>query len=694
MKRTITLLAACAAVALTAGAQTVAGGTSYRDAGNAPVLMMSGSVAAAPQKKITLETGERVLGFYDTDELPNEGSHMNGWVTYPDQTIYIADVFETDMTDKFVGGKITKLRFGIAAAMGSVQLTDAFIMEINPFDSAISGFTPKVDISLSATVTETGWYEVELPEPLEIKENKWYMIGYGYYQDSNACPIMTDGNIDTEYTSGYGFISYFKWSNVQTGPMWYSQTGKGQACIQAVVEGGDFADDDIALQYLTADKYAGVNEGYHYSFKVKNYGNTVPESYMLKIAVDDVVTDSLDTPITLTSSFQTVSGKTDISWVDTSELDHTFKVYVDKINGAAPEAGTRDDTLQTSFKVYTEGVTRQMHLIEQFTSVYCGWCPMGHNVLEKLQASQPGKYAWVALHGLLMGSDPMYITSDYSINNIQNYLQITGYPMAAFDRIALENSELNAGNDVAIGIGYGAEYSASSPTGYVEDEETQENTAKAIDAAVDAAYSSIPAFATVNISAAYDSGTRKATITVSGSGVDGAQDILADNTLTVYILEDGIEGMQEDYVNGDVSNGYFLSGGYVHNNVLRAVLPQDYGDDINWTSSSTYSNTYYCTLDSSWDADNIKIVAFIAGAMTYVSGGTRYIYDDLDAAYVNNCNMVSLTGATGIQPVVAAEGAACETARYTVGGTRISSPQKGVNIVRMSDGSVKKVIIK
>ncbi len=687
MKRTITLLAAFAAVALTAGAQTVAGGMNYKNAGEAPALMMSESAAAAPLKKITLASGERILGYYNTDELPTEGSHMSGWPTYSGQNIYIGDVFEEDMTERFAGGEITKIRFGIAAAEGSVQLTDAFIMETNPFDSAVSGFNPKADISLSDVITESGWYEVDLLEPLEIKSNKWYIIGFGYYQDDYACPIMTDGNIDTDYTSEYGFISYFKWSSVQTGPMWWSQTSKGQACIQAVVSGGDFADDDIALKDLTAAKFAVVNKDYNYSFRVKNYGNNVPESYMLKIAVDDTVVDSLDTPLTLTSSFQTISGKADISGIDTSTLDHTLKVYVDKINGATPEAGLRDDTLQTSFKVYTEGVTRQMHLIEQFTSVYCGWCPMGHNTLKKLQESQPGKYAWVALHGLLMGSDPMYITSDYSINNIQNYLQITGYPYAAFDRIALEDSELNAGNNVAIGIGYGASYDASSPTNYVEDEETEEYVAGLIDAAVDAAYSSIPAFVSVNISAAYDSSTRTAKITVSGSGVEGAQDILADNTLTIYILEDGITYMQEDYVNGDWSS-------YTHNNVLRDVVPQDYGDDINWTSSSTYSNTYSCTLDSSWDADNIKIVAFIAGAMTYVSGSTRYIYDDLDAAYVNNCNMVTLTEATGIQPVVAAEGAACETARYTVDGTRIASPAKGVNIVKMSDGSVKKVIVK
>ena len=39
-------------------------------------------------------------------------------------------------------------------------------------------------------------------------------------------------------------------------------------------------------------------------------------------------------------------------------------------------------------------------------------------------------------------------------------------------------------------------------------------------------------------------------------------------------------------------------------------------------------------------------------------------------------------------------GNATEVARYTVDGRAISAPQAGVNIIKMSDGSVKKVWVK
>ncbi len=43
---------------------------------------------------------------------------------------------------------------------------------------------------------------------------------------------------------------------------------------------------------------------------------------------------------------------------------------------------------------------------------------------------------------------------------------------------------------------------------------------------------------------------------------------------------------------------------------------------------------------------------------------------------------------------VEAEGTVIEIARYNMNGQQINAPQKGVNIIRMSDGSTKKVLVK
>ena len=54
--------------------------------------------------------------------------------------------------------------------------------------------------------------------------------------------------------------------------------------------------------------------------------------------------------------------------------------------------------------------------------------------------------------------------------------------------------------------------------------------------------------------------------------------------------------------------------------------------------------------------------------------------------------VVNVTTADGIQGVVS--DGAVEVARFSADGKRISAPQKGLNIIRMSDGTVRKVIVK
>ena len=53
---------------------------------------------------------------------------------------------------------------------------------------------------------------------------------------------------------------------------------------------------------------------------------------------------------------------------------------------------------------------------------------------------------------------------------------------------------------------------------------------------------------------------------------------------------------------------------------------------------------------------------------------------------------INVSDATAISSTAAATNLH-EVARYTVDGRRINQPQKGLNIVKFSDGSVKKVVV-
>lgn len=54
--------------------------------------------------------------------------------------------------------------------------------------------------------------------------------------------------------------------------------------------------------------------------------------------------------------------------------------------------------------------------------------------------------------------------------------------------------------------------------------------------------------------------------------------------------------------------------------------------------------------------------------------------------------VVTVTPATGIKNITT--NGAVEVARFSADGKRISAPQKGLNIIRMSDGSTRKVVVK
>ncbi len=687
MKKIFTLIAAFVLSFSFANAQTT---LHAAEAQKAPAGIALEKTAKKPgiakaQKKIEMETGERIAGYYDTDYLPELLGDGYGGLGYINITgeVKAADVFEPDMIQKFVGGEITKFRFALADS--ATVVSNAFIMELDSYYDLDGYNTDKVvaEVDLSDYTLSVGWNDITLESPITIQANKCYAIGFQYSQTSSNYPLVSDQDFDDGfYSSTYGFLLYM---NAEYGLDWYD-IEQGHLCIQAVVKGGDFPEYDISLNNLTIDKYALLNSEINYSFDIRNYGESLPTSYTVKIAIDGEVKETLDTPVELTSAYQTISGAIAIPEdMEVTASGHTFKVYVDQINGTAPETGTADDELESTFVVYDKSVERQMHLVEQFTSVYCGYCPRGHDMLEKLQAYKPGKYAWVAHHVLGMGDDPYAVSSDYmnyvsgtSMTYLEYFLSISGYPMASFDRAILNDDDIPGSDAISFVISW--------------DDDEQELAAELIDEAVDKTYSSIPAFLPVNIDASYNFDTNALTVKVYGTGVDIAKDLLSNDVINVFLIEDGIVGMQEDYDGQEKGTGLY-NYSYVHNNVLRRPLSYSYGDAIDWINSSSYENNYSCYLDSGWTPGNLKIVAFISGPMLRFSGTNAY-WTSQEEGYVNNCNMLALAETEGIKSSISVKQDVTETARYSASGTQISAPVKGVNIVKMSDGSVKKVIVK
>ncbi len=635
------------------------------------------SFTTAQAQDWELKTGQHMMGYYVTDDLPEaiftNGVYL-GLCEYPGTNYHASVVYETQVTQRFVGGKITKFRYAMA---DHTSVKGYFICEVQNDYDLLVGYDPVVEVLYDSPITpEIGWNYVTLDEAdqVEIQADKFYILGYIYDQTTENLPLVTDRELQTDYSSQYGLFVYGALTSAH-GLDWY-WFPEGQLCIQAVVDGGDFGDYDIALRDLKVSNFVQQGGQLDYSFSLVNYGLKDVSTYTISVEIDGEELDVIDTPFALSGSALTYTGSIALPESIVAGTDtHSFQVHVTTINGTTPSEYTDDDTLQGTFQVYSETVERQKYLIEQLTSVQCVNCPKGYDMIEMMLANNPGKYSWAALHSSGMGTDPYYISYVDYPEYFYGYLTYNyswGWPSAIFNRAYLDAPEIDSSGSVGLIFNWS--------------ENQNELAAELIDAAIDKVYASIPAFVSVNISPDYDETTSLLNITVSGSGVEFARGILADNVLYVYIIEDGLTGYQLGATN---------SNNYLHRNVLRYVATSTYGDEIGWTSDSEYVNTYSVPFDSEWKADNVRIIAFITGPMVTSSGGTLRWADPYNA-YVNNCEEVTIDGtvvSAGIEKTVAEEDIH-EVARYTTDGRCLSAPVKGINILRMSDGSVKKIYVK
>ncbi len=633
--------------------------------------------AKSSQKIIEMESSEHLVGFYVSDDLQDFTSGGLGIDFNPGQLI-ASVIFEDDVLNRYIGGEITKIRFALAA---DVPVAGVYI-----FESTTDYFIddePIVHEDLSSYTPVVGWNEVTLTTPLKIEEGKYYVVGFEYTQSSNSSdiecyPLATDATLDVDYQPNYGFLLYGDWTN-SYGPnvTWLGLDSSyyGNLCIQAVVSGGNLlVDDDISISHLSVSEFGSAGEDINYSYYIMNEGNVMPTSYSLNACIDGTAIETLNDPVELINMKQKVEGTFTIPF-SVSADKHKFSIEVNEINGNTPSQNTYDDVDETDITVYEGKVSRQMHLIEQFTSVQCTYCPIGHEILEALQELEPDKYAWVAIHGPIMGDDPFYLT-DGSTDYLESFVMPTydAYPSAAFNRYLFDDNTLNNYREIAMTLSYSSLY--------------KNQVVSMFDDLINSVYDEIPAFATIGIETEYDESTRQLSIKVSGDGVNNANEILDGNRLTVYLTEDGLVATQ-------LNMGVYEED-YVHDNVLRSIVSNEgypWGDEINWIDDKTYENDYTVTLDDSWNANNMHVIAFISKSFMVETDG-NWDFTDYSDGYVNNANMVKIGGSTTNIDNPISETNVTEASRYSTDGRQLSSPVKGLNIVKMSDGTARKVIVR
>lgn len=529
--------------------------------------------------RANLGENQMIMGHYDTDDYATDGLGITGLPG----TISIGTILTPDELAMFQGGQIVKFRVALSA---STTVSRVFVTPVSP-----SG-TYGLSTEWNCNVNSVGWNEITLSTPYEINLGANYslMIGFDYKQTSSNYPIsaVEVGDIYPSYILYNG-----SWQNV-------GLDSYGNLGVQCIVESENYPDYNVGVSELYVRNYTKLGEDVYYVFASRNLGvaNSIPaETCTYDILIDGEVMATISNPRELTNT------KTDFDgYIPSAGLTpgrHTMTIRVNTLFGEPVE---NPASTNKEFMLFENGFDRQMHLIEQFTSTYCTYCPLGNSMLSIL-TSMRDDIAWVGIHGNMQsGNDPM---STVQGDTIMAYQGADSYPSGSFDRSTGWEDDVN----IVTGLGYYEQY--------------HQEVAAAVSEFFDY-LAEAPSFATININSTYDAGTRQAVITIDGEITPDFDEMMgADSKLTVYITEDGITARQ-------LNQGTWVSN-YVHNGVFRVALNSAMGNNLS-RNANTYKNEFTYTIPNSWNAEKLNVVAFISRPL---ANGATGVYTDM---YVNQAN--------------------------------------------------------
>ena len=579
MRRALFLLVAALLLPVAMSAQMLGNGEmKLQHAPFAFKSFKSPSTRLMAPARANLADNQLILGHYDTDDYETDGVGLTG----RPGTVVLGTILTPDELAMFQGGKIVKFRVALAQ---STRISRVFVVPVSSTGAygEVTGW--------SCNVNAVGWNEISLPTPYEINlgEGESLMIGYDYRQTSSNYPVAytTQGTISPSY-------SYYQntWQNVGLDAF-------GNLCVQCVVEKDDFPQYVIAVGDPYTPSFIKQGEDIFFIFASRNAGiaNSVPAGacgYDILVDGEYVTTVTNDRP--LSRSYDDFDGS--ISSEGLSIGRHTLTIVASKLFGEPVE-----HPLSTSvdFTIYESGFDHQMFLLEQFTSTYCTYCPLGVSMLQILMNLRDD-IAWVGVHGNMSGTDPM---RTLQCDSIMSYQGAGSYPSGSFNR----STGFESMDAIVTGLGYYESY--------------HNQVAREISSFYDY-LAETPSFATVNINSTFDADSRKATITVDGELAPNFDLLMgSDCKLTVYITEDGVVARQ-------LNQGTWVEN-FVHNGVLRRAVNSVKGSNLN-RDGDTYKNEFTYTIPAAWNADNLNIVAFISRPIT---NGASGVYTDM---YVNQVN--------------------------------------------------------
>lgn len=497
------------------------------------------------------------------------------------------------LLNKYVGCKIDSIEVVLGARTGNGLAPDDEAVEGVKRGNGLTAFVCKdldkviegdVLTSVSTQDYASGYNKFKFNNSVTIEKDQDLYLGYyiTLTPGENLDAVAFDDPIVMGYSGekGNSFLALdFRWQSNSSFPMAVNgQPYYMNAAIRGIASGDKFPDGDVGLISLSSgnDYYVECNSPATYQAKIRNYSPETVKSMEFSVSVngkesDNVVLNDLNVPSHEITTIDVPGVKIN------HEGNLDVKLTVKKVNGV-DDSDVADNEMTSSSFAYREGgqILRRNVLLEQFTSEGYSEAEFVDESYKEFLADQ-SNVIWVKHHVKTKGGFVDQFVTDFEKKYVSLYGGAsTFFPAACFDRMKFLGME------------------DPGPAYFVESNVAFE--------AMLGNVNMIPSFAELNVRPKHNEADNTITVKVNLNTQANVMPGQTDLRLTTWLVEDGIVSTEQKGVSGE----------YIQDGVIRAVLSEDvWGDKVDISSYSA-SKEYSIAVDPKWNLANMRVVSFLS----------------------------------------------------------------------------------
>ena len=514
-------------------------------------------------------------------------------VTPVSHTMCQAIRLPASLLNKYVGCKIDSIEVVLDARTGNGLAPDDEAVEGVKRGNGLTAFVCKdldkviegdVLTSVSTQDYASGYNKFKFNNSVTIEKDQDLYLGYyiTLTPGENLDAVAFDDPIVMGYSGekGNSFLALdFYWQSNSSFPTAVNgQPYYMNAAIRGIASGDKFPDGDVGLISLSSgnDYYVECNSPATYQAKVRNYSPETVKSMEFSVSVngkesDNVVLNDLNVPSHEITTIDVPGVKIN------HEGNLDVKLTVKKVNGV-DDSDVADNDMTSSSFAYREGgqILRRNVLLEQFTSEGYSEAEFVDESYKEFLADQ-SNVIWVKHHVKTKGGFVDQFVTDFEKKYVSLYGGAsTFFPAACFDRMKFLGMQ------------------DPGPAYFVESNVAFEAMLGNVNL--------IPSFAELNVRPKHNEADNTITVKVNLNTQANVMPGQTDLRLTTWLVEDGIVSTEQKGVSGE----------YIQDGVIRAVLSEDvWGDKVDISSYSA-SKEYSIAVDPKWNLANMRVVSFLS----------------------------------------------------------------------------------